>query len=78
MRPDDDFDTLLSTIEQHRKDWLSYAPAVHVAVSARSESLTIRMTKQESEALERAAQTLGIGKSSLVRIFLRQYRGLRA
>lgn len=77
MKPSDDVGELIAMIEQNREKWLKTAPlASNLRVATRSESLTIRLTKEEDEALKKTAQELGIGKSSVVRIILRQALGL--
>lgn len=76
-KDDHTFAELLSLIEGHRKEWLENAPvASDVEVSRRSESLTVRLTKEEDEALDLTAKRLGIAKSSLLRVMLRHYLGL--
>lgn len=76
-KPSRTFEELISLVETNRKEWIEHAPvASDVEVSRRSESLTVRLTKEEDDALDLAAKRLGIAKSSLVRVILRQYLGL--
>lgn len=71
------FTELLEMIESNRKEWLKNAPlASDVTVVKRSESLTVRLAKEETDALEMVAVRLGITKSTLLRIIIREYLGL--
>ena len=77
MKKDRSFTELIALIEDNRKEWLQNAPtAAGVQVSKRTESLTVRLSKDEDDALDDAAMRLGIAKSSLLRIIIRNYLGL--
>ena len=53
-------------------------PAESVNVNIRSERLTIRLSREEVDALDHQCQALGIGRSTLVRMLVRQALGLIA
>lgn len=77
MSKERSFAQLLEMIENNRKEWLQNAPvASGVTVVRHTESLSVRLSKEETDALEKAAVGLGITKSTLLRIIIREYLGL--
>lgn len=63
---------LLRQIEGHRAEWIEKAPVDKaLQVNRRTRSITIRLTAEEDDALDAAAQRLGVAKSTFVRVLLR-------
>lgn len=48
----------------------------HLQVALREERLTVRLSREEMETLDQGCQRLGVGRSTLVRIMIREALGL--
>ncbi|MDI3298747.1 MAG: ribbon-helix-helix domain-containing protein [Bacillota bacterium] len=51
--------------------------ASEVRVALRAERVTIRLSEEEMRAVDREARALGVGRSTLIRMLVRQGLGLR-
>ena len=67
---------LLKKIEEHGEALAENSKPAHVDVALRSERVTIRLSVEEADAMDRYCAALGIGRSTLLRVALRHLLGL--
>ena len=65
-------DDLIRTIEELGEDLTRGSAPQSLTVDLRSERITLRLTMEEAKALDRSCKRLGVGRSTLIRMGLRQ------
>lgn len=63
---------LIRAIEEHGEKLVQGRQPVKFDVDLRSERITIRLTPDEARALDRLCRRYGVGRSTLIRMTLRQ------
>lgn len=68
-------DDLIKLIEEEEETVHLKSPG-QVRVNLKEERITVRLSKEEMETLDRECKALGVGRSTMIRMILRQSLGL--
>lgn len=67
---------LIQRIESGEGEAVRLKSPSQVRVDLKEERITVRLSKEEIEAIDRECKALGVGRSTLIRMMLRQSLGL--
>lgn len=67
---------LIQRIEGGEGEAIGLKDPGQVRVDLKEERITVRLSKEEVEAIDRECKALGVGRSTVIRMMLRQSLGL--